>query len=71
MLHDFDKYKNYQPPIVLETKYNRGYSFYKTGISLHHPPARDNSFSAPNNEVSDNFFFPSKREQPKLSKEPK
>lgn len=30
MLHHYEKYKNYEAPVLKETKYDRGYSFYKT-----------------------------------------
>lgn len=64
MLHHLDKYKDYQPPILKETKYNRGYSFYKTDISLLENHKRDHSVSTvQNNGVSDNFFFPSTKER--------
>lgn len=39
MLHNYDKYKNYEVPILKETKYNRGYSFYRTDVTL--PKGRD------------------------------
>lgn len=69
MLHHLDKYRNYQAPILKETKYNRGYSFYKTDLSM---PAQDKlaeyEASIENNVVSDSYFFPSTKGR--LGKEP-
>ena len=72
MLHHLDKYKNYKAPIQKETKYNRGFSFYKTdanessgrvgresGVSA---KGRDPSYSASNKSVSDCYFFPAAKQ---------
>ena len=60
MLHHLDKYKDYKVPILKETKYNRGYSFYKTDSALH---AASQKTSNDTTAVSDNFFFPPQRER--------
>ena len=59
-------------PILKETKYNRGYSFYKTDTSLLNPPKtyknKDRSVSIQNSTVSDSFFFPKARERSSVPK---
>ena len=66
MLYHADKYKNYKAPVQNETKYNRGYSFYKTDASIAaQNRTREHSQSVANKTVSDSYFFPSTKSKEK------
>lgn len=68
MLHHYDKYKNYEAPIQKETKYDRGYTFYRTDPSLPKPAdttvgeRQEKTLSIIDNSLVDNFYFTSERQ---------
>jgi hypothetical protein len=65
MLYHLDKYKHYEAPILKETKYNRGYSFYRTQNELSSTHKhREQSYSM-ENPVSDSYFFPANKPKEK------
>jgi hypothetical protein len=63
MLHHYEKYKHYEAPILKETKYNRGYSFYKTDNLSLNRAEREFSHSIDDNHLTDNFYFPNRKEK--------
>lgn len=60
MLHHYEKYKDYETPLLNQTKYNRGYSFYKTDSLAHN---RQSAHSA-DHSLTDNFYFPAHKDRP-------
>lgn len=65
MLHHYEKYKNYEAPMLKETKYNRGYSFYKMDhLSLNKTKEqREVSHSIDDSHLTDNFYFPNRKDK--------
>jgi hypothetical protein len=63
MLHHYEKYKHYEAPVLKQTKYDRGYSFYKTDNLSRNREERQASHSIDGN-LTDNFYFPNRREKP-------
>jgi hypothetical protein len=63
MLHHYEKYKNYEAPIQKQTKYDRGFSFYKTDSLARNAGNRQSSHSIDEHALTDNFYFPNHREK--------
>lgn len=64
MLHNYEKYRHYQAPIAKQTKFNRGFSFYKTEQKLVQPvqdvTESERLFVLQNNSFEDTSYFSKK-----------